>query len=188
MARRVKQKALDVPQTQADAVALIVEYVDFERHARELCESADKAIARIEADRDAVIAAIRPEQESRFASIKAWWEATGHQMAGPRRSVDVAGAKLGFRLGTPKLKIDKGASISSIIQIIKGIRDGGVLAAKMLDVKTTLNRKAIIAARDDAKVAAMIARLPMRVDQDDQFFIEAGPADGVSQEAEESAG
>lgn len=181
MARRKKQLAMPVPQTQAEAVELITEYVDFERHARTLCESADKAIARIEADRDAVIAAMQPDQDARFASIKAWWEATGHKIAGPRRSADVAGAKLGFRLGTPKVKIDKGASIPAIVRMIKGIRDGGVMAAKMLDIKTTLNRKVMIAARDDVKVAAVIAKLPLQIVQDDEFFIEAGPANAPAE-------
>lgn len=188
MARRVKKPALDVPQTQFEGVALVKEYADVERQIRHIHEVADKQVAQIEAARDAALAQLAPAQAERFARIKSWWEASGHVMAGKLRSVNVAGAKLGFRVGQPKLKLGKGETSETIIHRLRQWGDGGQLMRRFINMTPALNRKAIIAAREDEAVRAFIAKAPLDVVQEDEFFIEAGPADGGSKEAEEPEG
>lgn len=180
MARRKKQAALSVPQSMAEAVAVIGEYAETERRARGIVEAADKAIAAIKSETDAAIAALQPEQNGRFASIKAWWEASGHTVAGSRRSAELAGAKLGFRLGTPKVKFDKGVSAPDVFKaMVKAFPKAAF--QRFVETKISLNRKAMIAARDEIKIAGYLGKLPLQIVQDDEFFIEAGPANAPTE-------
>lgn len=188
MARRVKKVALDVPQTQAEGVALVAEYAEAERRIRHINEVADKRIAQATQSRDAALALVAPAQADRFARIKSWWEVSGHTMAGKRRSTDVAGVKLGFRVGQPKLKLEKGETSETIVDRLRKWADEGKLLRRFVNMQPALNRKAIIAARADADVRAFLAAAPLKVEQVDEFFIEAGPTDGASKEAEEPEG
>jgi len=189
MARRVKKQALDVPQTQAEGVALVAEYAEAERKIRHINEVADKQIAQIEQSRDAALALIQPGQNDRFARIKSWWEASGQAMlSGKRRATEIAGAKLGFRVGQPKLKLAKGETSETIIAFIKSLGDGGAIERRFVDYRPALNRRAIISMRSEPDVRAFLSKAPLSVVQDDEFFIEAGPVDGGSKEADEPEG
>lgn len=103
MAARRKQQAVDVPATRAEADALVREYALAEHKAGAVRGFADVQIAKSKADRDAILAMIETEQSAIFARLKAWWEATGKDEAGLRRSLDIDGTQIGLRLTTPKL-------------------------------------------------------------------------------------
>lgn len=68
MSRR-KKAALDVPTSDAEAIALIGIYVGEERRLRAVAEFADSEIAVIAQRRDRDIAAAAPVQSERFAAI-----------------------------------------------------------------------------------------------------------------------
>lgn len=171
MTRR-KKIALVVPASAEEATLLLAEYVGRERDALEVRLRAEQRIGAIEAARDVDLARFQAEQEVAFLSLKAWWEAGGRELAKDRRSVELAGAKIGLRLTPPKVKFAKGVKAEAVVTWLRGLR--WRRKKDFLRTKVELDKQAIIkAAQDDEAVAKKFVDM-LAVLQDDEFFVDAG--------------
>lgn len=166
---RKKQAALPVPVTQDGARELMAEYVDAERQIARARLVAEQAIDAVKAERDALIAIYAGPNAGRFAALKAWWEAGGKELAGKRRSAELAGAVLGIRLTTPKVKFARGTKVEAIVAWL-----GMVVGGKaFLRTKIELDKEAVIkAVRSAAPMAGPLSERGVTVDQTDEFFID----------------
>lgn len=177
MSRR-KQAALAVPATDEGAIALLATYGEVERALRLSAEEADAAIAAAKKRHDGLVAECAPLQRERFAALKSWWEAGGgKRTAGKNRSAELAGAKIGIRLGNKSVRIAKGKKLEEIIAWVSSLRWSGK-ALFLRRGKVTLDKEAIIAAwPKDESVRRTFERGGVTVAQDDEFFIDVGPAE-----------
>lgn len=173
MTRR-KKAALDVPASEDEAITLVGSYTADEREALRLRLFADELIAATKEERDRRIAEIETRQKVRFAQLRAWWEAAGHQTAkGGRRSAEIAGATLGIRLSPPKVKLCKGLKDSALVATLKGLRWARV--KDFLRTKVELDKPAIIkAVQAEEEVKVKFANHGLTVVQVDEFFIDTG--------------
>lgn len=175
MSRR-KQTALPVPASQLQAAALMVEYVEIERAVLETRLSAERAIDNLKATRDAVLGELAAEQGTRFAALKAWWEAGGKELAGKKRSAELGGASLGVRLTPKAVKFARGVKAEAIVEWLRKTRWAGSL--RFLRTKTEFDKQELIAAvasDPSAKVIAeAFAKQGVTVVQSDEFFIDCG--------------
>lgn len=169
MARR-KQQALDVPASAEEAIALIDEYVGAERDAMALRVYADIVIGQTKTKRDADLARIDEAQKTRFASLKAWWEAGGRELAKDKRSHELAGAKIGVRLTPPAVKLAKGIKLKGVVAWLKSLS-----GLQYLRVKHEIDKPAVIKAIQSNPVTAVnFEEHGVTVVQTDEFFIDAG--------------
>jgi phage host-nuclease inhibitor protein Gam len=173
MARR-KAAALDVPGSQAEALALVADYVTADRRALELRLGYEVQIDRLKAERDAVLALITEEQAGRFARLKAWWEAGGQDLAGKKRSAELAGATLGVRLTPKAVKFSRGIKVETIVEWLKQTRWAGSL--RFLRTKVEFDKQELIAAvtsdPSSKAIAEAFANRGVTVVQTDEFFID----------------
>ncbi len=172
---RRKDTAAPAPSNAQEATLMIGEFVGLDRDiARERLAAAD-AIDKIEAQRDSRIAELESQAKPLFAGLKAWWEAGGKdELAKGKRSAEIAGAKIGLRLTTPKVKFQRGFKAEDVVAFLKGLR--WVRAKDFLRIKVELDRQAVIKAIHtdaDAEAGAMLATR-LYVDQKDEFFIDTG--------------
>lgn len=171
MARR-KQAALVVPASQSEAIALLAEYRAAERRALELRLGYELQIDKAKTERDQVLALIAADQAPRFAALKAWWEAGGKELAGKRRSAELAGATLGIRLTPPKLgllgKLKEAAAVD-------WLRGKGL--PQFIRTKFELDKPAIITALGNRTgcdgALADLLDVTFAVQKTDEFFIDA---------------
>ncbi|QUM72170.1 host-nuclease inhibitor Gam family protein [Sphingopyxis granuli] len=173
---RRKQPALAVPATDEEAIAMIAAYGDVERAIRTSAEKADAIASAAKAEHDTFVAEAAPLQREAFAALKSWWEAGGAgRMAGKRRSADLAGAKIGTRLGNKSVRLPRGTKIDAIVEYLRGLRWMG--SSRFVRTKYSLDKDAIIAAwPDEADTRKVFEDKGVTVDQDDEFFIDVGPA------------
>lgn len=176
MARR-KQTALEgVPQDREEATALVTEYVAAERRLLELRLGYQLQIDRLKAQRDSSVAHWEGKQKERFARIKAWWEAGGNELAGKKRSAELAGASIGIRLTPKAVKFAKGVKAEAIVEWLKNTRWAGAL--RFLRTKTEFDKQELIAATTSDLSAKVIieafAKQGVTVVQTDEFFIDCG--------------
>lgn len=178
MSRR-KQAALAVPATDDGAIALIATYGEIERAIRSSAERADEKIAAAKAEHDAFVAEVADLQRDRFAALKSWWEAGGKaRWAGKKRSTDLAGAKIGTRLGNKSVRLPRGTKIEAIVEYLRSLRWIG--SSRFVRTKYTLDKDAIIAAwPDEADTRKVFEDQGVTVAQDDEFFIDVGPAEAA---------
>lgn len=178
MSRR-KLSALAVPATDEAAIALLATYTQVERELRLSAERADQLAAVAKAVHDRLAADVAPLQRERFAALKSWWEAgAAARMAGKKRSAEIAGAKIGTRLSNKSVRLPKGTKIDAIVEWLRSLRWMG--ASRFVRVKYTLDKDAIITAwPDEADTRKVFEDKGVTVAQDDEFFIDVGPAEGV---------
>lgn len=89
---------------------------------------------------------------------------------GKRRSVGTMYGVAGFRLGTPALRLQKGANWSNVLAALK---------EKLPEYVRTTEEPAkamLLADRNTEKVAPVLMELGLQVVQDDLFYIETGKA------------
>lgn len=179
MSRR-KQAALAVPTTDEGAIALLATYSEVERAVRLSAEDADAAIAAAKRRHDGLVAECAPLQRERFAALKSWWEAGGgKRTAGRNRSAELAGAKIGTRLSPRSVRLPRGTKADAIVDWLRELR--WVSASRFFRVKFTLDKDAILAAwPDEPHTREVFQGKGVTVDQDDEFFIDVGPAEATA--------
>lgn len=170
MARK-KLPALEVPATIGEAREVMERYVGDDRDALKVKLHYEAAIDRLKAERDLLLIGIDAVQKQRFAALKAWWEAGGKDLAGKKRSAELAGAKIGVRLTTPKVKFARGIRAEAVIHWLGRVVGGPAF----LRTKIELDKEAVIKAmRAKAPMAGPLADRGVTVIQTDEFFIDAG--------------
>lgn len=171
MARR-KGKAVEVPQTTEAAHAVLAAFIADDRRMLETRLFYQRQQDRLKQELADVLAPVQLEQAARFAQLKAWWEAGGRQAAGKARSAELLGAKIGFRLGMPRMVL-KGLKADDLIAWLRSRRWSK--AQLFLRTKTTIDKEAIIKhLRADDDVIKVLTPLGVSVVQEDEFFIDTG--------------
>lgn len=171
MSRR-KQEALEVPASETEAMELLRSYCDGEHAIMALRLSAEGEMGAIARRRDDALAVIAVEQDKRFRSLKAWWEAGGSKLAGRARSIELTGIRIGLRLTPPKVKFARGVNALAVVEWLKGLR--WARKKDFLRTKTELDRQAVIKAALADKAIAATFEQKLTIVQDDEFFIDAG--------------
>ena len=172
MARR-KKEAVHVPASRAEAEDMLRDYVKLERDALAERLLAERAIDRIKAERDAQLGDIEAERSSLFEGLKAWWEAGGSaEVAGRKRSAEMAGTTLGIRKTPPAVRFARKVKAADVIAWLKSMKPRNWQS--FLRVKTELDKPAIIKAVQTEADAAQNFANHLTVEQVDEFFIDAG--------------
>lgn len=174
MARR-KQEAAAAPADASEAMLMIGEFVAIDRDIALERLAAAAAIDKIEAQRDGRIAELEAQAKPLFAGLKAWWEAGGKdELAKGKRSAEIAVAKIGIRLSTPKVKLKRGVKANDIAAWLRGLP--WPRAKDFLRTKVDLDKQAVIKAvlADDKFAEQMFAEAGLAVIQTDEFFIDTG--------------
>lgn len=171
MARRKQVALADVPQTTEEAIALLDAYRQTERTNLTDQIVADALITETKTQLAQRMAEREPAQKARFAALKAWWEAGGKDMAGKKRSAELAGATIGVRLSTPSVKFAKGWNAKKALEWLGGLRWSKARTFKR--TKVELDKQAIIKAIGEADVEKTF-RSVLTVVQTDEFFVDTG--------------
>jgi phage host-nuclease inhibitor protein Gam len=172
MARR-KQEAALAPTSAAEATEMLGNFVQIERSKLLARIRAEGKIDAIELQRDREVTALNELQAPLFAGLKAWWEAGGKdELAKGKRSAEIAGAKIGIRLTTPKVKPRRGVKLGDIVTWLQGLR--WRRKKEFLRPKVELDKHAVIKAVMADKAIAKRFEAHLIVDQVDEFFIDTG--------------
>ncbi|WP_370176275.1 host-nuclease inhibitor Gam family protein [Sphingobium abikonense] len=167
MSRRKAPKQ-EAPQTIEDAVVLIAEYRDILNKTDELKLDADTSIAAIMAARDGFVAPLDQRAKDIFKQLRAWWGVAAPALTeGKRKSVIIAGCKIGERTSTPALKHD-GMKAEALVDQLAELG-----LAELLRMSTKLDKQACIAAiSDNSELGQVLLWLGARNHQTEEFFID----------------
>lgn len=173
MARRKQVALADVPQTTEEAIALLDAYRQTERANLTDQIVADALITETKTQLAQRIAEREPAQKARFAALKAWWEAGGKDLAGKKRSADLAGAMIGVRLTPKAVKLARGVKTDEVIARLKAACWSKI--DQVLRTKVELDKQAIIKCVTDSQGEEDLLReAGITVVQKDEFFIDTG--------------
>ncbi|WP_066667324.1 MULTISPECIES: host-nuclease inhibitor Gam family protein [unclassified Sphingomonas] len=173
MAARRKAPARQAPATLVEATELAARYVAVNHEIEHVEAIADAWIAGVKEERDLKLAPLQEEARAIFDQLRSWWPTARADVAGDRRSIELAGAQIGERLSPPAVALRKGLTVKAAIDAVAE-RFGR--ASSYLRTKLELDRSAILQAIQ-AEPEGDVAAIGFRVDQADEFFIAVRPLD-----------
>lgn len=175
MGRR-KAVPQQAPTTLPEAIARLNRYLEIEHMIAQSEADADVAIARIEAARDALTAPLQVELEDLFHQLRAWWAVAGVEMAKGKKSIELAGARIGLRMTTLRLKRPKGVKTDAdAVPLIEAIVRDFPGAACLLRRTVKLEKKAIVkmlGATTVGPISERVRATGFTTAQGDEFFID----------------
>jgi phage host-nuclease inhibitor protein Gam len=185
IARRKAAAPAAAPATIEEAVAALAEYRDtMDAIARTRADAAE-AIGKIEASRDTFVAPLEERAKALFIELRHWWAVAGEAMTeGKRRSIDLAGCKIGIRTSTPRLVLPKGMNEKAAIAWLKTLREKA--GERFLRLKEALDKPAVlkVLGPEPSAMATVLQLRGFAAKQSDEFFIDASapspaPADPI---------
>jgi phage host-nuclease inhibitor protein Gam len=164
MAKRVSKTVADVSQEQfqesmsAYALAAAEEKKMTAKMEAEIVKTRDKYSDDI--------TNYKETQQKHFDLIQRYAEANKEVLFTVKRSMDVTHGKIGFRLGTPKLKTLPKWNWEKVL------KKAEELLPEFVRTKKELDKDGIIDNRSEAKVMPHLSSIGVYVDQEEKFFIE----------------
>jgi phage host-nuclease inhibitor protein Gam len=126
----------------------------------------NKAMEQVRSKYQDDITQCKALQEEVIPTLEAYAIATKDTWEG--RSTDLTHARIGFRMGTPKVDKLKGFTWDAVLELVKSHK---ALAAEFVRTKTELDKKAILDA--DPKTKALLeAKAKIMIVQDEIFYVE----------------
>ncbi|MBX9881228.1 MAG: host-nuclease inhibitor Gam family protein [Sphingomonas sp.] len=178
MTARRKAPALAAPATLEEAKAMLARYQHLAARADGVKAAVEEAIAnarKVEAEQ---LAPLESELRQIFAALKTWWAVAGAEIAGKRRSAELAGVEIGVRRSPPALKMPKGLTMKALIQAMLG---KGLIG--WLRIKYELDRPGIVATitgNNDHD----LAKMGFAAEAKDEFFIALRPLETATEETD----
>ena len=153
--------------TRTEAEAAMNELAQAENNKRLLITDRDEQVLKIQEARAGTILECEEFVAARTDALRAWAEAHPEEFAKGRKSIDFAAGTLGFRTGTPKLKLLRGWKWDKVLAAIK------TLGLPFVRTKEEVDKEAIITAAttENLNPREQLA-IGVKVDQDESFFIE----------------
>ena len=146
--------------------------------------SADAAASQVTAEMDAEISRIREKNDARlyklaetmkdsFTVIETYAKENKDMLFDKRRSLDTLFGTIGFRLGTPKLKLMPRKTWDIVLDNLRSYLPDYVRKTEEPAKDRLIND------REQEHVAAVLTKIGIQVVQDEKFFIELKKEEGV---------
>lgn len=178
MTARRKGAALAAPTTLEEAKAMIARYASISARIDGINAEAEAAIAQAKQLQAAMAGPCEVELGQIFAALKAWWAVAGKELAGTRRSTELAGVEIGERRTPPALKLPKGLTMPALV---RAMLDKGLIG--WLRVKYELDRPGIVATVT-GNPDHDLSRMGFEAVSKDEFFIALRPLERAKAEEE----
>ena len=105
-------------------------------------------------------------KDKAFDVLQAYAMENKNEIFSKKRSMETVHGSLGFRLGTPKLKLLKGFTWSSVTNLLKEF------APQYVRISEEAAKDKLLSDRDSEEVAPLLPRVGVSVVQEESFFVE----------------
>lgn len=174
-----RRKAAVTPAlvTVEEAAAAVAEYREAGELLKQFEADRDLVIGRAKALFDERAAPLKAKQKAAFDLLKPWWPVKGAELAGGRKSMELAGCTIGTRLGNPQLVMPDGkeadaaralleAQLTHLARVTYAVNKPAVLAV----VRATPTTPSAVSEQ------ATVLALGFGVEQAETFFVEPATA------------
>lgn len=122
--------------------------------------------------------------EEKTAILERWADQNPEEFPRGRKSIEMMHGLLGYRTGTPKLKLSRGSSWDAALEIVKVIAKFN----PFVRTKEEVNKEAILAASSQGHITeAELKQIGVKVVQDEAFFVEPKLAEQEARETVKAA-
>jgi len=172
---RLRSPAQRAPQTVAQATALATRYAVLSAQADTINARRAALMARANGVADAALVPIAAELKDIAKQLKPWWAASIDELTGgKRKSVELGGCTIGYRISPPKVVHDHGKDGDAVEVLI-----GSPYESVTIRVSHSLDKPAILKLLDEQGLLdgddgpdVSLASLGFRSKQTEDFFID----------------
>ncbi len=151
--------------TREEAETAFAAFAEADARQQKISATMDVLITKIREKYADELARLSDDKETNFEIIQVY-ATNNRDDFGHKKSMDLVHGIIGFRTGTPKLKLRKGFTWPSVVNLLKEFLPGYV--------RTTEEpaKDRLLADRDVPEVSTQFQKLGIAVDQDETFFVE----------------
>lgn len=158
-------KPVTLIETQADFERVVGELVERKIAQRDLQNAMDAELTLVRAKYEADLPAIETEISDRLKLAQDYCDAHPDLFPRDRKSIEVMHAVVGYRTGTPKLKLLRGWTWDDVREKLEENR-----VLRWLRQKIEVNKEAIL--NDESGSAEVLAVYGIKRVQDETFYVE----------------
>lgn len=163
MSRQKKVLISGITRDQAeDAFA---RYADADARQQQITAKMDVQIIKIREKYAGELAELDEIKQQSFDEIQCFADNNRSEF-GNKKSMEFTHGVIGFRTGTPKLKLRKGYTWNSVTNLLKEFLPGYVRTEE------SPAKDRLLADRDNPETAQMFPKVGILVDQDETFYVE----------------
>jgi phage host-nuclease inhibitor protein Gam len=152
--------------TQEQMEQAFAEFATADARSQQITSKMDVEITRIREKYQDDLLKLSEVKERNFDIMQTFAVENRADLFSKRKSIETVHGVLGFRTGTPKLKTLKGFTWPSVTNLLKEF-----LPAYVRTVEEPAKDR-LLADRDNEDVADLFAKVGIKVDQDETFFVE----------------
>lgn len=152
--------------TQEQMEQAFAEFATADARSQQITSKMDVEITRIREKYQDDLLKLSEVKERNFDIMQTFAVENRADLFSKRKSIETVHGVLGFRTGTPKLKTLKGFTWPSVTNLLKEF-----LPAYVRTVEEPAKDR-LLADRDNEEVADLFAKVGIKVDQDETFFVE----------------
>jgi phage host-nuclease inhibitor protein Gam len=175
MAKRESKKVI-AGITPEEFQESLHEYAQCDATIDKLTAAMNIEINRVKEKYDGRIAEAAEQKEKQQQIVQAYCMENKKQLFSERRSLEMIYGEVGFRLGTPKLKLLPKFTWDKVLDKLKAVMP------EYVRTKEEVNKDALLDGRNDEAVAPHLNAVGVWVDQDENFFIKLKKEEPIAAE------
>jgi phage host-nuclease inhibitor protein Gam len=165
MKNRIKTSPYPAVKTVAAAERALAEIAGATLKLRGLEAERDARALALETDFSDRFHRLQTDIDTRSAALQTW-AAQHPELFSEKKSIEFPGGTLGYRTGTPELRLRPGFTWDQVLKKLKSLR-----LTTFVRVRESVNKEALIAERGDQ---ALLKRAGVEVAQEETFFVAPG--------------
>jgi phage host-nuclease inhibitor protein Gam len=161
MANKTTKKTAAVSREAYEAA--VKDYVNFNNEYARLAAARDAQVAKIDADYGTKFEDLKASMEEQFEVVKCYAEENRDELFTETKSLELFGAKLGFRISPPKVTVMKGFKLKDVVERLAKLK----VWQPYVRVKQELNKDALLAQQPKG-----MEKHGLMIEQEEVFYLE----------------
>lgn len=166
MGKTREKKVVHIGISTEDMEAAFTEFATCDAKLQKINATMDVEITRIREKYADQVTALGERKDKAFDIIQAFAMDNKDELFSKKKSMETVHGTIGFRTGTPKLKLLKGFTWGAVTNMLKEFMPGYVR------VSEEPAKDKLLADRDNDEVSALLPKVGICVVQDETFFVE----------------
>jgi phage host-nuclease inhibitor protein Gam len=165
MARKTKTLVTNV--TREEAESAFAEFAKADAKISKINSDMDLQFVKIREKNQDTLSALEEQRDTAFEKLQVFAE-KNPDLFGKRKSIELVHGVIGFRTGTPKLKLRKGFQWGAVLELIKNHS----IMSRYIRTTEEVAKDKLLNDREEPEVLAHIGDVGVCFDQDERFYVE----------------
>lgn len=166
MAKTREKRVVVSGVTREEFEDAFAKYANADARIQNITSKMDLGITKIREMYQDQIASLTEMKDESFEKMKVWAMENKDEVFAKKKSFETIHGLVGFRTGTPKLKLLKGFTWGAVTNLLKEFLPGYVR------ISEEPAKDKLLSDRDDIEINGVFHKVGIFVDQDETFFVE----------------